>query len=98
MKYRLSEAVTKRQIISVHRTTSTGVHNIIIRLEPGVFYDEYTDDPVFVQSLKDYKITVAGSAETERLLKEREIPYVRKKACPCVGGFKLTFQGIEVVE
>lgn len=98
MKYRLSELVTKRQNVALHRKTGNNVRPVFLRLEPGVFYDEYTDDPVFVQSLKDYKITVAGSAETERLLKEREIPYVRKKACPCVGGFKLTFQGIEVVE
>lgn len=98
MKYRLSELVTKRQNVALHRKVGNNVRPVFLRLEPGVFYDEYTDDPVFVQSLKDYKITVAGSAETERLLKEREIPYVRKKACPCVGGFKLTFQGIEVVE
>lgn len=98
MKYRLSELVTKKQNVALHRKAGNNVRPVFLRLEPGVFYDEYTDDPVFVQSLKDYKITVAGSAETERLLKEREIPYVRKKACPCVGGFKLTFQGIEVVE
>lgn len=98
MKYRLSELVTKKQNVALHRKVGSNVRPVFLRLEPGVFYDEYTDDPVFVQSLKDYKITVAGSAETERLLKEREIPYVRKKACPCVGGFKLTFQGIEVVE
>lgn len=99
MKYRLNDLVKTRQNVTLYRSNGTKPRKaVFLRMEPGFFYDQYTDDPVFVESLRNWKITVARTEATEQELTKRGIPFQKKKGCPCTGGVKLVFPGIEVVE
>lgn len=102
MKYRLNALISVSQRLTLARwanpqKTKTKVE--FLRLEPGYFYDKFADDELFVQSLRDWKVTLRESPELVQQLEARGIPYTRKKGCSCSGGrMNVTFPGIEVVE
>lgn len=101
MKYRLIDLIKEPQNLTLRRSTNNPnvpYKVVFIRLEPGFLYDKYTDDPVYVQSLRDWTVKLRNSTELERALKERNIPYSKKKGCACTGGVKLEFNGIEVID
>ena len=54
---------------------------------------------MYVQSLKDWSVTLRSTPELIEALKQRGIPYTTKKGCACSGGkLNVTFPGIEVVD
>lgn len=101
MKYRLNELVKAAQNVTLIKNSGNPRaprKAVFLRLEPGYFYDKYADDPMFVESLRNWKITVRYSKEIEAALNERGIPFEKRKGCACTGGVKIMFPGIEVVE
>lgn len=101
MKYRLNSLIRAGQNVTLLRSTNNPRvprKAVFLRLEPGYFYEEYTDDPLFVQSLKNWKVTVARTDAAEKALVEAGIPYEKRKGCRCTGGIKLVFPGIEVFD
>ena len=101
MKYGLVDLVKTPQNATLRKSSGNPrapYKVVFVRLEPGFFYDKYSDDPIYVQSLKDWMVKLKNSSELERALKERHIPYSKKKGCACTGGVKLEFPGIEVIE
>lgn len=72
---------------------------MFIKLEPGFYYDQYADDELFVQSLRNWEITLRSSDSLIQKLKENGISYRTKRGCACTGGhMNVIFKGIEVVE
>ena len=102
MKYRLNPLISVSQRLTLARwanpqKTQTKVE--FVRLEPGYFYDRYADDELYVQSLRDWKVTIRSTPEIIAALEARGIPYTQKKGCACSGGkMNVTFPGIEVTE
>lgn len=102
MKYRLNPLISVSQRLTLRRWANpqkTKVKVEFIKLEPGFFYDQWTDDELFVQSLKDWEVTLRSSDAIVNALKESGTPYRLKKGCSCSGGkMNVIFKGIEVVE
>lgn len=102
MKYRLNPLVSVSQRLTLRRWANpqkTKVKAEFIKLEPGYFYDQWTDDDLFVQSLKEWEVTLRSTDRLIAALKEADIPYRLKKGCSCSGGkWNVIFKGIEVVE
>ncbi len=102
MKYRLNDLISVSQRLTLVRwanpqKTQTKVE--FVKLEPGFFYDQYADDELYLQSLKDWKVTIRSTPQIIAALESRGIPYTQKKGCACNGGkLNVTFPGIEVVE
>ena len=102
MKYRLNPLISVSQRLTLRRWANpqkTKIKAKFIKLEPGYFYDQYADDDLFVQSLKEWEVTLRSSDHIIAALKEAGIPYQMKKGCSCSGGkMNVIFKGIEVVE
>lgn len=102
MKYRLNSLISVSQRLTLVRwanpqKTHTKVE--FVKLEPGYWYDAYADDEMYVQSLKDWKVTIRSTPEILASLDKSGIPYTTKKGCACSGGkLNVTFPGIEVVD
>lgn len=102
MKYRLNELISVSQRLTLPRwanpqRTQTKVE--FVKLMPGYWYDAYADDDLYVQGLRDWKVTLRSTPELIEALKSRGIPYTTKKGCSCSGGkLNVTFPGIEVVD
>lgn len=102
MKYRLRDLISVSQRLTLIRWANpqkTQTRAEFVRLEPGYWYDAYADDDLYVQSLRDWKVTIRSTPEIIAALDERGIPYTTKKGCACSGGkLNVTFPGIEVVD
>lgn len=102
MKYRLRSVISVSQRLTLVRWANpqkTQTRTEFIRLEPGYWYDQYADDELFIQSLKQWKVTLRSSPELISALKEEGVSYTQKKGCACSGGhMNVTFNGIEVAE
>lgn len=102
MKYRLNDLISVSQRLTLLRWANpqkTVTKAEFIKLEPGFFYNKFADDELFVQSLRDWKVTLRSTPELLEALTARGIPYTTKKGCACSGGrLNVTFPGIEVVE
>lgn len=102
MKYRLRNLVNVSQRLTLIRWANpqkTQTKTEFIKLSPGYWYDKYADDELFVQSLKEWKVTLRSTPELIKALESEGIPYTQKKGCACSGGhLNVTFPGIEVAE
>ena len=102
MKYRLCEAVTTPQNLTLQRwadSSHTRRKAEFVRLEPGFYYDQWADDDLFVKSLKTVTIKLLKTDAIVSRLKELGIPYTEKKGCSCSGGkINVIFNAVEVVE
>lgn len=102
MKYRLRNVISVSQRLTLVRWANpqkSKTKTEFIRLNPGFWYDKYADDELFIQSLKDWKVTLRSSPELIASLKAEGISYTQKKGCACSGGkMNVTFPGIEVAE
>lgn len=68
-----------------------------IRIAPGEIYE--TDDEVLANYLKNYKNKVRYNAETERALKQYNVPYEIEYCKSCGGRIrKISYKPIEVVK
>lgn len=102
MKYRLNDLISVSQRLTLVRWANpqkTQQKVEFVKLEPGYWYDAYADDELYIQSLKDWKVTLRSTPALLEALDCRGIPYTTKKGCPCSGGKpNVTFPGIEVVD
>lgn len=102
MKYRLNPLIRTSQRLTLQRWANpqrTKIKAEFIKLEPGYFYDTYADDELFVQSLRNWEITLRLTPQLEQALKERGVSYKTRRGCACTGGhMNVIFKGIEVVE
>lgn len=102
MKYRLRSVINVSQRLTLVRWANpqkTHTKTEFVRLEPGYWYDKFADDELFIQSLRDWKVSLRSNPELIAKLEADGIPYKQKKGCACSGGrMNVTFPGIEVVE
>ena len=102
MKYRLNPLIRTSQRLTLQRWANpqrTKIKAEFIKLEPGYFYDTYADDDLFVQSLRNWEVTLRSSDEIINALKAAGVSYRTKRGCACTGGhMNVIFKGIEVVE
>ena len=101
MKYRLNPLISVSQRLTLRRWANpqkTKVKVEFIKLEPGFFYDQYADDDLYVQSLKEWEVTLRSSEALVAALKDAGVPFRMKKGCSCSGGkMNVIFKGSEVV-
>lgn len=102
MKYRLNDLISVSQRLTLVRWANpqkTQTKAEFVKLEPGYYYDQYADDELYVQSLREWKVTIRSTPEVIAALEKHGIPYTQKKGCSCSGGkMNVTFPGIEVVD
>lgn len=68
-----------------------------LRLAPNEVYE--TDDEAMISFLKDYKVKIRYNAETERALKDNEVPYEVEYCMSCGGKIKkISYHPVEVEE
>lgn len=98
MKYGLIPEIKVKQTVKAERQTNRGKTPVFLQLEPGFFYDQYSDDDLFRETVTQWEASIRWTAELEKALKERGIPYHKKKGCSCSGGkLYLKFPGVEFV-
>lgn len=68
-----------------------------LRLAPNEVYE--TKDEATISFLKDYKVKIRYNAETERALKDNEVPYEVEYCRSCSGKIKkISYHPVEVEE
>ena len=68
-----------------------------LRLAPNEVYE--TDDEAMIQFLKAYSVKIRYNAETERALKDNEVPYEVEYCRSCGGKVKkISYHPVEVEE
>lgn len=102
-EYRLNKAekvqvtinnVAKTKIIN---GKSVVTYSNYIRLVPGVIYK--TDDEAMLNFFRRYKRKVRYNAETERALKQNNVPYEIEMCRSCGGKIKkISYNPVEVIE
>lgn len=102
MKYRLNPLISVSQRLTLQKWANpqkTQIKAVFIKLEPGFYYDQYADDELFIQSLRNWEITLRSNDKLLAELREKGIDYRTKRGCACTGGhLNVIFKGIEVVE
>ena len=72
-------------------------YNNTLRLVPNETYE--TDDEALIEYLKAYKTKIRYNAETERALKEHNVPYEVEYCKSCGGKVKkISYHPVEVEE
>lgn len=80
-------------------TSKTGVKYEIIQLKPGKKYEEFVDDPVFLQELLSASKDIPYSDERKAALEAYGAKFEERRCKPCGGRIKkLRVWFAEVVE
>lgn len=102
MKYRLVDVITAPQNLTLQRwadSSKTRRKAEFLRLEPGFYYDQYTDDDLFLKSLQNVTVKMPKTDELIAKLNASHIPYTLKRGCSCTGGkLNVIFNAVEVTK
>lgn len=102
-KYRLNKAErTPQTINNVAKTKIINgkpfvTYSNYIKLAPNTVYE--TDDEAMLNFFRAYKVKIRYNTETERALKENNVPYEVEYCKSCGGRIKkISYQLVEVLE